>query len=153
MALTDRVTARVSTDRLVKLTNPQEPDGTTVDTTRLGLAATDVQAAFKRYAKVEYDDTNDIHVETGVPLVVLKLQVYAGQLSWQEADRQIRDALRTVADVGGGDRILPTTTSDMDPTQDRPLEKPSFDKARFRHYVVGNGADGQGSVPSDVDDS
>lgn len=153
MALTDRVTARFSTDYIARVTNPQDPDASTLDSTRLGLAATDVQAAFKRYAKIAYDDTLDVHVETAVPLVILKLQLYAGQLSWNEAERQIREALRSVADVGGGDRILPTTTSDMDPTKDRPLEKPSFDKARFGSFVPQNPASGKGSVPSDVDDS
>lgn len=111
MALADEVTNRYPASRLKQLTNPNDQDGGSVNTTKLGYAVTDVQADFTTYCATTYDNSNSQHVVVAVDGVIAKLAL------WQEAagaqaealhDRYL-ERLRALARVTGRDRITPKT--------------------------------------------
>jgi len=78
MALADEVTNRLSTARLVQLTNSDGELQTTVNTTRLALAVTDAQATFELEAGDTYDNNNPVHVRLCFSGVISILQEYGG---------------------------------------------------------------------------
>lgn len=109
MALTDEVIARYSNQDLVNLTNPKSTSATTVDTTRLANAATDVGAYFKIYANITYDNTVATHVALGIEGVVLLLEKY--QVNSRVSLDDWFGRLRDLAKIGARNRIVPTTDS------------------------------------------
>lgn len=112
MALTDRVTARLSAQRLIELTNPDVPGATAEDTVRLDLAATDTQADFETYAGVVYDDADARHVSVGVDGVIYRLTAAAGLVA-PEIEKRWLDRLAALRLVTGANRITPVTTSSL----------------------------------------
>lgn len=113
MALADEVTARYSASRLRQLTNPNDQDASSTNTTLLAKAVTDIQAEFAEITATTYDNSNAKHVAVAVQGVVAKL------LTWQEAAGEKADAAydrfvercRALAKVTGRDRITPKTKS------------------------------------------
>lgn len=136
MALSDRVTERISTQRLVELTNPQDRSATSIDTTRLGFAAQDAAAEFQVRTGVSYDDTNAVHILACVQGVIYHLHLFAGQS--KTATRQAKDLwdemLEKVKSVTGNNRILPTDNSNLTPSREDlsggPVE-PKFDRNKM----------------------
>ena len=130
MALTDKVTTRIATSRLVQLTRPEATNATTVDTTILAAAAADAEAIIEVKAGVEYDDTDARHVATAIEGVVLHLERYAGRRDNDRWEAWMRD-VESLGRVTGRDRILPETNSKMEPTEERQGTKPDFDPQTF----------------------
>lgn len=56
--LSDLFQARYSSQMVLNLTNPDDPDAVAVDTDRLDAAIADVKADFERLAWVTLDETN-----------------------------------------------------------------------------------------------
>jgi len=81
MALSDDVTSRISSQRLIELTNDGDPTATTIDTTILGLASTDVAAEFELLSSEVYDNSNPVHLAIAVDAVMAKLYQYQGKIS------------------------------------------------------------------------
>ena len=81
MALSDDVTNRMASQRLIEVTNDRDSTATTVDTTILGYAATDISADFELLSSENYDSTNAVHVAIAVPAVMGKLYEYQGRIS------------------------------------------------------------------------
>lgn len=133
MPLADEVTNRVRTQLLVELTNPNDRSATTVNTTQLGRAVTDVQAAFRTYASVTYSNDDARHVEEAIVGVLLYLQMYAGKTPRPARDvtewkRNLHDVFRLVA--GGNNRVMPESSSQLTPTEEAPngiTVRPFFD--------------------------
>lgn len=132
MALDTQVTDRYSAVFLRNLTNPDDADATTNDTTRLARAVTDVQAAFETYAGVEYDDTDPKHVEVGVACVINYLKA-RGTAAGKKADALLDkcyERLDKLRNIQAGKRIQPKTSSTAVPVP-RKAEAPIFDHSRF----------------------
>lgn len=130
MALVDEVTSRIANERLVQLTNPGLPSATSVDLVRLGLAATDAQAEFRRRTGITFDVTDDAHVDLGVGGVVCKLQERSGVV--MSGDESVCAIWRKgLADIRSGRRVSPQTNATQIPTRDNPDETPRFDQTRF----------------------
>ena len=133
MALSDRVTERFSAQFMVSITNPDDQDAASINTTLLGYAATDVEADFKVYAGIEYDETEDTHVSVAVQGVILKLQNRRSQGEPRSDDNWI-ERLKALAMVTARDRISPVTDSILSPS-DRSDEttpiRPIFDPDNF----------------------
>lgn len=132
MSLDSNVQARWSAQILINASNPQNSGQTTIDTTRLSAAETDVQAAFKTLAGVAYDDTDDRHVLYATEGVLIRLLVLTGQTaldSWKEWKTALKDELGTVT---GRDRIAMSTRSKLQPTEEAPNSKPFADSTIFR---------------------
>ena len=116
MTLATEVTDRYGDQYMVNLTNPQGPGFTTVDTTRLGLAAADVTAEFLMITATTLDLTDALHVAVAVEGVVALLLHRtgnpggAGEARWEAW----RARLFQVAKVTGRDRVAPTTTDQAD---------------------------------------
>ena len=113
MTLAAEVTTRLSTQRLVELTNPDDNSVTTVNATRLAAAIADAQADFARITGVAFDEADAEHVAAGVAGVVLYLYEFRGlpgtdfterlRATWEARCRRLA-------------RLLPRTTSLLTPT-------------------------------------
>jgi hypothetical protein len=134
MALTDEVQSRFSSQILINVTNPQNSAATTVDTTRLGNASTDVQADFQIEAGIAYDNTVATHVNVAVDGVYAKLLIRAGQGGKAEHDEYI-ERLRALKLITGRDRISPSTDSLLSPSTDVIGALPSFDRKNFAGFI------------------
>lgn len=123
MALTDRVTARLSSQRLIELTNPDNAGASSVDTTRLGYAATDTMADFEIYAGVEYDDDDERHVAVGIDGVVFHLARNAGLVA-PEIEQRWHQRLEALGKVTGRNRVTPVTSSNLQASRESTASSP-----------------------------
>lgn len=136
MSLQSNVTARIPAHRLAELTNRDTNAATTTDGTILGLACTDVTAAFGTYTGAAYDDTVAGDVAVAVEGVVARLR------SWASNDDVAWNAWVTKAErygkTTGRNRINWQTSSQLVPTTDDPDGtgdvKPAFDDTTFDGY-------------------
>ena len=145
MSLVSNVQSRYGDQYLVNLTNPGDNTATTIDSTRLALAATDVEANFEIFAGVEYDDTDPQHVTVGVEGVEVLLKFRAGHTTVEEWSDWIEKRLKPMSLVGARDRIMPTTNSEVTPTSESDTGdgRPYFDSRRFRYLIPGRPATGE----------
>ena len=138
MALTEHVTDRVSEQLLKEITNWKKRGATSLDSQILGHAADDIENMFQVYAGVAYDDTNGLHIPIAVEGVVALLMRRGKQST---GDRRWRDWLTTMeafAKVNGRERVLPDSTSQLQPSTDTRLTsspKPAFDDSRFDNVI------------------
>jgi hypothetical protein len=144
MSLSAEVQSRYPAQRLVELTNPGSITATTVNTTILGLAATDVEADFQIVAGIAYDGTDARHVKTAVEGVVLRLMEWlaVGTKAAETIQGRWKQRLEDLAKVTGRDRPHFQTTSDLTPSEEVPsgeTVRPKFDPEAFRGYVPGGG--------------
>ena len=103
-------TNRISTKRLVQLTNPEVGTATTVNTTLLALAVTDVQADFQLLGGAAYDAANPIHVSVGITGVIAKLHEWTGNGGeWAMAHRELW--YKNIALLRMREALIPPTTS------------------------------------------
>jgi len=136
MALADDVTDRIEDQVLIELTNPDSRTATTINTTLLALAVTDVESAFTLYGETTYDSTEGTHVLLGVQGVIAVLEPYTrlghlGGESW-DAFLAALDRLRLTSSRA---RITPQTDSPMTRTSRTISENdpaPPFDWPNFR---------------------
>lgn len=135
MALTDEVQARYSSQILINVTNPQNTAATSIDTTRLNNAITDVQSEFKKRG-ITYDNTVDTHIATAVPGVFARLLLFAAQDGSREMWKEFLEDVRFLSETTSRDRIKPDTDSLLDKSADVSGALPAFDKDNFRGYVV-----------------
>lgn len=134
MALETHVQNRYSNQLLVQWTNPQNSTATTIDSDRLGYACDDVEAWFKILAGVAYDDTDARHIAVAVEGVQARLKNIAGIENSSEWDNWKTD-MKDFAKVTGRDRIKPTTTSTLDPTDERSGDGPWSDRSAFDRLI------------------
>ena len=141
MSLSSNVQARYSTQRLRQLTNDGDQSATAIDTTVLGYACTDVEADFLVYAGLAYDDSTATHVSVAVEGVLAKLRMRmdsAGS-SAKEAHDSYVERLRSLHLITGGDRVTPTTNSELYPSDENPDNvttlRPAFDDDHFDDLI------------------
>lgn len=131
MSLDSNVQSRFSAQILINASNPQNSGATTIDTTRLANAETDVIAAIQALAGVAYTDSDATIVLYATEGVLVRLMWMTGQVTydaWTEWKKAVKDEL---APIQGRDRILPSTRSKLQPTEDAPNAKPFADKTVF----------------------
>lgn len=135
MALKDEVKARFSTQYLANLTNPQDPAPTAINESRLDKSVADVQAMFEIYAGAAYDNADARHVPTAVAAVQEMLRTYTGQISAHDARERAIVWIRDLGRVTGRNRILPRTTSTLQPSAEQVAgigpSRPEFDNRNF----------------------
>jgi len=134
MALIDEVRSRYSTEVLVSVSNPQNSGAIAEDTTRSGLAATDVEARFKMQG-ITYDNTDDRHVMVGTQGVIARLQVMTKHPGGKEAWDEFLDDLKTLAETTSRDRMVPSTDSVLQPSEPELGSLPLFDQTKFEGYT------------------
>lgn len=144
MTLTDEVQNRLSAQRLRNLTNPDAPNSSAIDTTRLNNAILDVQADFEIYAGVIFDLNDARHVAVAVDGVEAILIERAGLATEARETRRKawEERLIALGKVTARDRILPKSNSDLEPTDEadptgRPV-RPAFDKRKMDGYKLNN---------------
>lgn len=118
MALSTHVTDRFgsNTPFLRNLTNHDDPDASTVNTTRLGKACDAVEADFPRFAQTAYDDTSDLHVNVAVMGVIAYLRAWSSQQGpVKGAFDEFKEALGSIRSIEAGKRIQPTQIDRRDP--------------------------------------
>lgn len=139
MSLAAKFQARYSAKRVLQLTNPDLPASTaTVDTDRLEAAADDAEAEFLALAGVTYDDDNARHVAAavlGVEWRLMKAAAFKGD-EVKQAWEDFKAACDRFALTGGGrDRIQPTSSSVLTPSDETTGARPDFDRGRWRDVV------------------
>lgn len=111
MALSDEVTARISAERAIQLTNPNLSSATSVDATRLAKACADAESEFKVHVGQAFDLTDLDHVAAAVDLAILILMERGGaptETGGRERTRVV-DRLKALALIKGRNRIMPET--------------------------------------------
>ena len=137
MVLSTHVTARFGTNSnfLRGLTNHDDEDAATVNTTRLGLACDAAQAAFPVYGGQTYDDTNEAHIAAGVQGVIAYLRMWSTKQGASTGElTAFRDALKDIARIGPRKRANPLTTSVLTPSVPDTTAgtvRPRFDSEQF----------------------
>lgn len=140
MPLTTHVQNRLGTQRLAELTNPPAigvARPTTIDAARLGFAADDAAAYLEVKCGVAYDDTSARHIAVAVDLVVYFLMLRSGANveSLQRVKARVDEDLEALRLVTGNDRIIPISTSELEPTTDSEEQgspaRPYFDPRRL----------------------
>jgi hypothetical protein len=145
MSLVSNVQSRFSTTFLAQITNPQNPASTSLDSTRLSLAATDTEADFRIYCGVTYDDTDARHVNVGVEGVIIKLMMRTGQWANREIEERWHEKLKALAMVTGRDRISPLTTGSVAASSEQANQPALFDEGAWRAVAP----HGPGPAPTD----
>lgn len=155
MALIDRVTERMSNDLLVKLTNPDEPETSTVDTTYLQRACDDVEdGEFEAYMGEVYDETVRIHIQAATLLVRLKLieQGGAPSITFEKLMEAATKRLQVYKNIRARDRIAPQSTSELTPSdqlrEGQTIKRPQFDDSFFSTLIPEEPGSEQ---PEDID--
>lgn len=154
MSLSSNVQARYPNQILVNLTRAGDTTATTVDSTKLGYAATDVEAYFKIWGNATYDDTNARHVAVCVPAVILVLQMYSAQTQDQYDSllKSIEKLMKDEAKIDARDKIAVTTSSQLTPSQENPTGgtvRPFFDYGETSDFTPdppGGYGDSSGSL-------
>lgn len=151
MALVDEVQGRYSSELLIQASNPQNSAATSLDTTRLGYAVTDVQAEFTKRG-ITYDNSIATHVATAVPGVYARLLIVTGQ-GGQELWKQFIEDMNILTTSTSRDRIKASTDSLLSPTTDTLGDLPASDRKSFRSYVPNAPGRGPLSGPTDSNQS
>lgn len=145
MALADEVTARYSDQELIELTNPEDGTATTINTTLLGYAVTDVQAEFEIRQIGEYDASDAKHVTVAVEGVLARLKTFArtgkvGGSGNDEWEWWIENRCKALAKVAGMKKVTAQTSTETTQSSELPdgvtTVRPWADSVRFRHRQV-----------------
>lgn len=136
------VQARYAADTLIALTRRKDTTSTTLDTTILELAVTDVTAQFEIYVGETFDATDAQHLTVACMGVIAKLKTWtrespdAGDADWKRWTEYARD----LAKITSRNRVAVQTTSRLTPTVEvDPGEtvRPIFDPDAFDGLQVG----------------
>lgn len=141
MALADEVKTRLgTTGRLVELSNPNQPNATAIDDTRLTAACTDVQALLEIEAGVAFDVTNALHVAVAIEGVIYILKKRSGVFdqAFKDAEESWKTWLGKLAEVTGRDRVSPISSSTLTASRDEGTDpiRPNFDPEQFRDLTL-----------------
>jgi hypothetical protein len=130
MALGDEVKLRVADQRLVELTNPDDTGGGTILASRFDAAVADVEAAFRTYVQVTYDNSDGRHIELAVKGVLIKLEVYKNESGSDKREEAWKRQLEKLRMITHNDRIKPKSSSKLTPADENPTGtevRPFFD--------------------------
>lgn len=145
MALADDVTNRYTDQELIESTNPEDGTATTINSTFLGYAVTDVQAEFEIQGIGEYDATDAKHVAVAVEGVMARLKTFArtgkaGGSSNDEWTWWIDNRCKALAKVTGRKRVTAATSTETTQSSELPdgvtTVRPWADSVRFRNRQV-----------------
>jgi hypothetical protein len=143
VALADEVIARYSTGFIAQITNPQAPEATTYDATKLARACTDIEAEFAKIG-LTFVVTTATHVVTACEGVIALLRKRSGQLGGWDEWRDWRDVqLERLRLVTTNDRITPASNSKVTPRDENPTNdpdvRPDYDDSQFDNIVPAAG--------------
>ena len=137
MALADDIQNRISTQLLTELTNPNDATATTVDTTILGYAISDVTGDFLSYG-ITLDSTDASHLAVAIDGVLFRLNSYKG-IPANKLETRFYAGLDRIEQVGPRSHILPVTDSEVTPSDERPDSisevRPAFDPDHFGGFA------------------
>ena len=126
---------RVSTARLIQLTNLNSDAATTVDTATLELAVTDMESEFQTIAMEELDDTDARHVALGIAGVIAFLVNWKGQDADEKGMKAWRSRVADYAKTASRQRVSPLSSRTLGPSPDTDgsgrARRPEFDRSRF----------------------
>lgn len=142
MSIVSQAQSRYSASFLAAISNPQDEAASTADAARMALAELDVKGFFLMYANTAYDETRTEHVATAIKCFLAVLQIYTGQAGdkGDEMYKQIETDLVAVSRIGARDRILATSTSELQPSQESVGSTPPMpdsDRTYFNDLVPG----------------
>ena len=112
MALADHVTDRFGSTSpfLIQITNHDNGDAGSINSTRLAEAVSSAEGQFLVYANVTYDDALEQHVDAGVNGVIAYLRMWSSAQGKATPEMEkFRDELRDIAKISSRKRITPVT--------------------------------------------
>lgn len=152
--LATEVQNRYSGEKLIQLTNPDVPNASAIDTTRLANAVADVIADFDIIANTSFNQTDTRHIAVGCEGVILKLQMRQLNVDPSDLRKQWNDMLEALGQsVGGRDKTQPTSDAVAVPSSEQSetgqTVRPKFDETRFdKAYPKPPGSSGFSGLPS-----
>lgn len=138
MTLYAKAVARFSSERLINLSNPDDPTASAIDTDRLQAAADDAEAMFETVTGVDYDDDDVMHVAYAVAGVDLLLRLRAqGKSVFNDPDfKAWKESLREIAGTQGRAAFAPLGTTAYEPSSPEtgrpPFDQRNWDDIRIR---------------------
>ena len=139
MPLIDKTKERISDQLLTELTNQGDPNASAVDDVRLQVACDDVESEFLVETGLAYDDLDQLHNSAASQGVVVKLMEWTGitgRNTEQLLTRYRAMLIRIAATRGSERRLLPSTTSTLDPSQQRQGARPDADRRVYDDYTL-----------------
>lgn len=136
-ALWALVKARVNTTTTLRqLTNIETPGALTVNDATGTLAADEARAWFRRKSTVTYDPLDEEHTGIAVRATLWVLKDWGGKSSenLSTSKSAIDEDMVAYGQVSARARIVPATTSELEPTDEVPpgqTVRPEFDDERF----------------------
>ena len=128
------VQARVRTQLLIEMTQVDSVTATSVDTTKLELACTDISAEFSTYAMETFDATNARHLTLGVSGVVALLGVWKSQDQDEKPMDSWRKRVESFAKTSSRARVTPLCDKTLGATEETDADgnpmRPLFDWTR-----------------------
>jgi hypothetical protein len=146
VTIANDVQDRYGTEFLVGLTNPADPNATSINTTTLGKAVLDVGAAFEIHAGLELDDTDSKHVMVAVEGVIAILKIRMGLEKEKLWTDWIKNALEPLSLVTSRDRVGPLTSSPLTTSSETTGARPDFDRERFRDVLPTDPRESTGDI-------
>lgn len=138
MTLKTSTQARVADKLLVQLTNQRSSTSEVINPRVFDAAIADAEATFLVEVGIAYDDTDAAHVPVGVFGVLYYLHAYSGTSGRNldnHRDRWQRGLIALAQTRGGERRLLPESTSVLEPSVERTNARPDFDRRRWDGYV------------------
>jgi len=123
------ITARVSSSRLIQMTNFGAPAATTVDTTKLTQAAVDAALFFEMTSMKDYDDANVGYVHLCWPGVLAFLYEYEGQRS--PNSNETMEAFKTRCETMRNQKRIRFTSSSVLTNTTPTARDPYWDESDF----------------------
>lgn len=139
-ALLTAYQARYSNQLRKQVSNPQNSTQGTIDTTREGLAETDVLAHYAMRG-ITFDSTSAAHVAVGVMGIYARLLFMNGHDGGRTQYDLFREEIDLLRESTARDRIVPYTDSTLNPTADTVNTLPAMDRREFKTFIP-NGPDG-----------
>jgi hypothetical protein len=138
MTLSSEVQARVSSQKLIELTNQDDRTATTIDTTILDAAIADAGAEFTDETNLNFDDSNARHIRVGIIGVLAYLESYVNMQTqaYKDLRQQFERAMAKIAvSLGAEKRLLPSSKNTTTPSTPRVGQKPEQDRTRWDSIV------------------
>lgn len=154
MTLKTSTQARVADKLLVQLTNQRSQTAQAINPRVFDAAIADAEATFLVEVGIAYDDADAAHIPVGVSGVMFFLHAYSGTSGRNletHKDRWQKGLIRLAQTRGGERRLLPSTTSTLEPSTERTGRRPDFDRRRWDGYVPSSVSPQSPSGDGDLD--
>tara|TARA_R110000824_G_scaffold26620_2_gene91277 strand:+ start:275 stop:736 length:462 start_codon:yes stop_codon:yes gene_type:complete len=138
MTLSSEVQLRISSKKLIELTNQDNLSATTLNTTVLNAAIADSKAEITDETNLVFDDTKAQHIRVGVIGVQAYLQSYTNSqtTAYESLRREFERAMVKLGkNLGAEKRLSPSSNNTTTPSTPLVGMRPEQDRTRWEAIV------------------